>query len=468
MSLMQSRFSIQWHHALALLLFVLPWQTRLILHRTAWQGGVWEYGTVGVYATEILLWGVALWYVISRLRKKQENTARELHDAQISNKARLCFGLFALWFIYQIIHAQFPWIEAQALVHFFEAFILWHLITRAHARTRFLQWSFLAGLGTQALFALTQFFTQRAFAFRWLGITDHPAWAGGSAVIETMSGRWLRAYGGLPHPNILGGYMAVGALLVAVQILKMPREKNLREAFGIASLLLFFVALVAGLMVSFSRSAMLALVCGLIIVTWQHLRKRWRHAHGGSVDSHTEILHNTQSGMRRVGMIWFCGVLTASMFVILQPDLFITRARAQTRLEQQSISERIASYKGACEVLRRDGFLGTGLGNYTAVLHVLDSSRPGWEYQPVHNALVLAFLELGLIMSLVLICFLLFAGNTPLLRTRFLAGDWGLFVSLFVLAMFDHYLWSLLSGLVLCAVVFTLIKPKKTKTDSFG
>ncbi|MBI5229844.1 MAG: O-antigen ligase family protein [Candidatus Magasanikbacteria bacterium] len=451
MFLMQSRFSIQWHYALALLLFLLPWQTRYILHQTVWQDGVWEYGTIGIYATEILLWGTAVWYAISRLRKTKENTAhaaRELCGVRISNKARLCLGLFALWFIYQMFRAQFPWVEAQALIHILEAVMVWYLITRARTHARFLQWSFLAGLGAQALLALTQFFTQRAFVFRWLGITDHPAWAGGSAVIETISGRWLRAYGGLPHPNILGGYMAVGALLVAVQILKMPREKNVRDALRITILLLFFIVLVAGLMVSFSRSAMLALICGLIVVTWQNVRQQlsggWR----------------VSEAARRVWVMWFCVVISAGFFVALVPDIFLTRARGIARLEQQSISERLASYQGAREVARRDGFLGTGLGNYTAILYALDSTHPGWEYQPVHNALVLAFLEFGLFVSVVLI-WILFS----FFRTIFLERDWGFLVPLIVLVMFDHYIWSLWSGLLLSAVVFAKGRFEKLKMN---
>lgn len=356
-------------------------------------------------------------------------------------------GLFAVWFIYHLFRAQFPWVEAQALIHIFEACVLWYLITRAPDAVRFLQWSFLTGLGVQAALALAQFFTQRAFALRLLGMVNHPAWAGGSAVIETMGGRWLRAYGGLPHPNILGGYMAVGALFVAMQLLKMPREKTLHDAFKVSATLLFFMLLVSGLIVSFSRSALLAFACGLIIVVGRAVRERlsngWR----------------ARDIARRVWIILLSVGLAAGFFVTLVPDILITRASGQMRLEQKSFSERIASYKSAREVLRREWLLGTGLGNYTRELYTLDSTHPGWEYQPVHNALVLAFLEFGLVMSVVLMWFLF-----SFLRTRFLAGDWALLVPLAVLVMFDHYLWSLWSGLVLCAVVFALIKVKKMKT----
>lgn len=447
--------SIQWQHALALVLFFLPWQTRFIVHQTILQGGVWEYGTLGIYVTEVLLWGAAVWFVTFRVRaiyaasvsESCVNLFMRMRTAlRAHKKIYLCIGFFVAWYVYHMARAQFPWVEAQALIHIFGACILWYLITRAHTQARFLQWSFLAGIGAQALLALAQFVTQNAFASRLLGMAAHPAWAGGSAVIETAGGRWLRAYGGLPHPNILGGYMAIGALLIAIQIVRMPREKTMRDAFKVSAALLFFILLASGLIVSFSRSALLAFLCGLIIVIGRAARERlsngWRAC---------DIA-------RRVGIIVLSAGLAAGIFIALVPDIFSARANGQTRLEQQSISGRIESYKGAREVLRRKWLWGTGLGNYTAAIYALDSTRPGWEYQPVHNALVLAFLEFGLLMSIVVIWFLF-----SFFRTKFLAGDGELLIPLIVVAMFDHYLWSLWSGLALCAVVFAFLRAGKIK-----
>src|SRR3989338_3887495 len=41
-------------------LFIIPWQTRLILRHGVLNNGNWEYGIVGIYGTEILLWIIVL------------------------------------------------------------------------------------------------------------------------------------------------------------------------------------------------------------------------------------------------------------------------------------------------------------------------------------------------------------------------------------------------------------------------
>lgn len=454
-------FSFQLYHALAFLSFVLPWQARFTLRQITWSDGVWEYGTLGIYATEIVLWGAAVWFVISRVQAAHAARASDEQDVVFTRmraalfaykKICWCAGIFLAWFMYHIWRAQFPWVQVQALVHIFEASVLFYFIYSARAHARFLEGSFLAGLGAQALLALVQFFTQDTFASRWLGMTGHPAWAGGSAVIETVGGRWVRAYGGLPHPNILGGYMAIGALLIAARVLESPREKNTRYALRIAFLLAFFILFMSGLTVSFSRSAMLALVSGLMILSWQYVRKIRRQTRNEREVSRATFWQGNQTIARRIGITWLSGFLAVAIFFALAPDVFITRTRGQTRLEQQSIFERIESYKHAREVLRREWFWGTGLGNYTGELYALNSSRPGWAYQPVHNAFVLMFLELGFVMSIAVLWFLF-----SFLCARIFVSDWGLLVPLVILAMFDHYLWSLFGGMILSAMVFARV-----------
>ena len=73
-------------------------------------------------------------------------------------------------------------------------------------------------------------------------------------MIEAAGGRWLRAYGGLDHPNILGGFLAL-ALIVAADLLAEKRTEN-RKRRGLISVSLFlayFVVLygiIGGLLLS--------------------------------------------------------------------------------------------------------------------------------------------------------------------------------------------------------------------------
>ena len=73
----------------------------------------------------------------------------------------------------------------------------------------------MAGAFLQACLGIYQFFTQSSFACKWLGMASHNAQDLGVSVIETLSGeRWLRAYGGLDHPNIFGGFLCFSILIL--------------------------------------------------------------------------------------------------------------------------------------------------------------------------------------------------------------------------------------------------------------
>src|SRR3990167_6847513 len=50
-------------YCLVALLFLLPWQTIWLTKERFLNGVKWEYGTLGVYATEILLWTCAILFI---------------------------------------------------------------------------------------------------------------------------------------------------------------------------------------------------------------------------------------------------------------------------------------------------------------------------------------------------------------------------------------------------------------------
>ena len=64
----------------------------------------------------------------------------------------------------------------------------------------------------------------------------------GDSVIETSMGRFLRAYGPFDHPNILGGIMVLGIILVLYSSLQKEINRNSR-LFYLISLALFYLAL---------------------------------------------------------------------------------------------------------------------------------------------------------------------------------------------------------------------------------
>jgi O-antigen ligase len=142
--------------------------------------------------------------------------------------------------------------------------------------------------------------------------------------------------------------------------------------------------------------------------------------------------------------------------------LLSSRLTGQGRLESQAISERLGGYREAWALFKKHPFLGVGAGNYTAAVYKeLDSSREPWANQPVHNSFLLAFVEMGMVGAILM--FIAFMGILKILdikdifNLKYLVSNikyltiipYSLFL---ILGLFDHYLWSLYSGVMLAAV----------------
>lgn len=436
-------------------LFLLPWQARLILRPGILNGGNWEYGIVGIYGTEVLLWLIIFLLVLMAGRHSRENTLSNFPAGNppaggalpayrqagrsaslVSLRSTPCpLGLregflseylpaiFCLSFIAVFVFlAADRLIAIQQFIHVFEAIAIFILLTKSPINRFKAAYAFLAGLALQAGLGIYQFLSQSTFVSKWLGLTLHDAAAGGAAVLENSAGRWLRAYGGLPHPNVLGGYLAVGLLLILFLSCGQSVGKKTRIFLLSTSCLL-----TAALFFSFSRSAWLGLAIGLLVFWFAKHRPR--------------AVFNFQ-------FLIFSSII---LFFAINALIFFPLARGRLvgegRLENRAVTERAIGYGEARQLFSRHPWFGVGLGNYTLATHdEIDPSRPAWDYQPTHNVFLLMLAELGIAGALVILLFGHF------IKPRFSRNFLPIFALFFLLAVFDHYLWSLYSGLMLFSV----------------
>jgi O-antigen ligase len=296
-------------------------------------------------------------------------------------------------------------------------------------------YTFLASIFLQAVLGIYQFIQQSTPVFKYLGLALHNPSVLGTAVIETSSGRWLRAYGGMDHPNIFGGVLAI-SLIIAAYLLakkKVLRSKNQIEK----SLFLFifsFIALVA-LFFTFSRTAWLALALGLVslFITLIVKKDRWI-----------------------VGRFLVLMFFTLTMvFIVAYPyrELVLTRVSNNTRLEQKSIQERELYLSQAQKIIKDNWIFGVGVGNYTIALKSYNiPAKTVWSYQPVHNVFLLLWAESGLGALIFFLAFLVFWKKD---RRTILAVS--LLPALLVLMLFDHWLISLPFGLLFLFLILGLI-----------
>ncbi|NQV12206.1 O-antigen ligase family protein, partial [Candidatus Uhrbacteria bacterium] len=284
-----------------------------------------------------------------------------------------------------------------------------------------------------AFFGWVQAAQQSIDASSLLGIAAQDPETLGVAVIEHDGGRWLRAYGTFPHPNMFGGFLAFG-LLAAAGVTARGRMKR-------QELLMLMIAALGGgaLVMSGSRSAWLAFVAGLAVFHFGHRMNK----------------HKDQQ--KRASSIILLTTTTIVLIALFMSPVLGSRFDGGNPLEEQSISERTMQWSEARKLALRGAvpfIVGSGAGNYTFALAHIMPLQDVYEYQPVHNVPALIFVELGLLGFLLLVAVVVATDRN--IHKRWRTSDSLVAMSLgmviLVVALGDHYLWSQTSGLYLLAI----------------
>lgn len=252
-------------------------------------------------------------------------------------------------------------------------FVYLFLVNRPAFRRHTLFWVLALALIVQGAVALVQFLGQRELGLYWLGEPVlYPA-REGTSVVQRGTDHWLRAYGLNSHPNQLG-------LLLTALCLLLWRWRPLtveETAVSIARRWLFWLALalgLAGLLVSLSRSAWLALLVGGFVY----------------------VIYATVLGkppFRRRAIILPLAVLAAGLllFGLVYGDVLAGRfLDLDSPLESRSLWERRRDAALALNLLAAHMETGVGLGQYQ-----IAAAQINPDAAVVHNVPLLVGAELG-------------------------------------------------------------------------
>lgn len=412
-------------YLLLLIVFLIPWQARWLPSNYVFTDIYNEYTLPSLFVIDVLLvLAVLLFFPWNNLKKPDYKILLLVLGWLTVNAAFAIQPFFVIW---------------RAL--FLLVLVAFIYLVGNNVDASKIKAVLIATAVLQAVIGLAQFFIQYIPASTWLGIAEQTASTLGSSVIETANGRWLRAYGTFPHPNILGGFLTLSLLLVVDWYQNTYQEfktwlKNKKDTYSnedkqylkrtglkISVLLISFSIIFSGLLVSFSRSAWLAFAGGLVIYTVLQLSKK------------QNVLPSVKLSLT--------GLLIASTFFLFYSELFTTRISNETRLENTSVEERVEGYKVYSGILRNNWLTGSGMGNYVFEMSHQSPGQPAYIYQPIHNTWLLLFAEIG-ILGLVLLIYLF--------RSR--KNFWtdlsvSVLVAVVIIGLFDHYLWSIHAGVVL-------------------
>ncbi|MDP2648050.1 MAG: O-antigen ligase family protein [Candidatus Yanofskybacteria bacterium] len=393
-------------------LFVLPWQTRIVIFQTDWYFN--EYKAGFLYATDILL-AILLVFWLRRFHVRISRPQWWL----------IAFFLIGGLSIYQSSNVRLSSYQFLKLAEFLGLYF--YIANYAWKRFE-LNKSLLAiitGGIFQSIIAIIQFIRQSSLGLAFTGESVfNNDYSGVAAFILESGDKIIRAYGTAPHPNVLAAYLL--AVIFGFYVFYYRTSPgHPKILLGAYSLLIF------GLLVTFSRT---------VLAVWL-------------VFSGFGLIWRIRKDRKKTVALMVTTIAAGIIFIAAFPSEVMSRIRISR--QDEAVTERIYLNK---ETLRLKGektnWLGVGIGNFVPWL--MDSA-PGFNrmhYQPTHNIYLLMYAEIGILGLAAFIMFIFFTfkkavkllkGQASLEQFWVILGV-GAFLAI---GLLDHFFWTLQQGRLL-------------------
>lgn len=275
----------------------------------------------------------------------------------------------------------------------------------------------------QSVLAFAQFLMQHSIGLPGAIESNIAANISGVATIQAGGLTFVRAYGTFPHPNILAGSLVLSIYLCLWLSVNSARKWPLLISSPILAL---------GLILTFSRGALAALVVGMLTATALLFARR------------------AKFGISSWVLPVLILLMVASFWFALQP---LNKQRLPS-LSEPAFTERMDYNAVAKRMISDKPLSGIGLGG--SVIHMEQYAGRWlwpWEFQPIHNLPLLLWAETGLLgfFGIFITICMLARSIGSLKNDHYLT--WVMItcsmISVLVLSLFDHYFYTLRPGQVL-------------------
>ena len=284
--------------------------------------------------------------------------------------------------------------------------------------------------GAQVLFqsaiVILQVVSQRSLGLITLGELKLDPVQAGTSVIVTDGIRFLRGYGLSDHPNILGGCITFGLILLLAAIL----YGNTRTR--IISSIVFLPCFLA-LIMTFSRSAWVSFfVAGSFMVGVEAFARRW-------------------DSVKVAILLGVLSLLIASPFIKKNISLFQTRVNSGDVAQDNQMQERAFLLEAGNTIFVEHSAIGVGLGAAPLAMRDRFENFP-LNFQPPHYVILVVAMEAGVLggifyLLLLVIPFVLFVSNwKSFMQNPVMLGVFALLLAITVVGFFYYYTWSYTYG----------------------
>jgi O-antigen ligase len=337
---------------------------------------------------------------------------------------RIRFSLFKIIFVAGFICANI-FFAANRTVAFFawikilEMIALGFYIVKEKPKLPEIIFPLSVGVLYSSVIAITQFLLQHSIGgpLWFLGERTFSFSTPGIARVDFPSFFKLRAYATFPHPNVLGGFLAILLPLIIYQLSNLPiiQFKNKKQIFYIVTSLLGIIALI----LTFSRSAWIVFVLGISYIACLPARQVYR----------------------KKKRAFFPILLCAFLMIFFIGKTFGFQDESVVVREQLSVA--------ALSMARASPVLGTGLGNYLVRLPDYLVSRQIYFLQPVHNIYLLLLSEVGIVGFGFFVLLLKKILSYRVYRISYV-------YAILLLGLVDHYFLTLQQGQLLLTIFLSL------------
>lgn len=480
--------------------FSIPFQTRKVFLTdfSFVTGDFTEYGTIFLYLSDVLL---LLSFTSATLfnQKLLKSALSELKSKSGNEEMNMIFRalpILVIWFFISALANQ-SYLDISLFRSFKMAemvLLVFFVFATMKDKSFFISSLFIIILSGyfQSLLAIYQFIYQVSLfssplLHKMTGETILSPSLPGIAKIGGEGEKLIRAYGTLPHPNLLGGFILFSLfislylyiehkdnLLSSSPLRFRAYNKVFQKYFKSIFWILIFTAQFLALVLSFSRSAWFSFIIGSItfaILTYNQTK----------IVSRETIKTNLLYKYKELFLsALFLAFLIIGNFSLLSSRLVQDISNQNTASSQSvklptndTFADRVFFNNVSRETISQKPFLGSGPG--TSIFQIqpylnkcANSNKiEPWQYQPPHDIYILSTSEIGIIGFFILISIIIISIKyaIKIIVSRetipnekiFKACILSILAGFIFIGFFDHYLWTLQQGQIIFWITIGLL-----------
>lgn len=444
----------------------MPLQLRVIIYSFRPQFNEWT--SAYFYATDILILAVLSLWLIRKIKQKGQS----FFDFK---SAWAEVGIFLFWLVSgaSLLLSNNFWLSFYSWLKLLE-FGLLFLYVKYNFHNfnlkRFWQ-IFAASAVFQSVVAVWQFFSQKSLGLKLLAESPLSPDISGVAKIIVNGKKIIRAYGLVPHPNILAAILILAIFGLTYLFIKnyasacnsrengnpdtdivSPNAGNSGFRLGagmtkkivcFSAYVFLFVLLSASLFFTFSRSV--TLISASFLMVW------------------LAVIYVRQKEFRRPAVSVVVLILAISFLLLVVYWPYVSASYDVIALgRSQAVSLRAFYIQTAWLLIKASPVLGIGQGNFVWTFANLGLFE-NWVYQPVHNIYFLIAAETGILGLFAFFWFLFKIIRSVYLKRKenkdktTLYCFLGIILFLLAIGLFDHFLWDLQQGQLILWIMLGIL-----------